>query len=260
MIVVGLGGGLGNRLAALYSTYNIKFKYKIKIKYFWFQDYNCNCKYGDLFSKYKLEISNLDIKKFIQKKDSVLRKEEIHQDIFWDTPMYATMDGESSLGRFFFNSFNKITINENVLSRINSVCLSNPRLNLIDLIGIHVRGGDLKKDLIEKRDKRKYAPPEVFFVEVEKILKKNKHQKFFLSCENAEDEDKFLSKYNKNIIKLENSTKNRNTKEGIVDAFANMVLLSKCSRIIGTKSSFSDVASYISGINKTNIEDNFKLH
>ena len=122
-------------------------------------------------------------------------------------------------------------------------------INIQNTFGIHVRGGDIKIGNIDPRDHRKYVSPETFFPIIDKILDHNNNQKFFLSCENLEDEELFINRYNKNNpIILGSCTYNRNTKKGVISGFINIILLSKCTKIFGMTSSFSGIAIHISDL------------
>lgn len=258
-ILIYLDGGLGNRLSALYSTYCIYLNHNLKMEYFWASDEFCNCDFYDLFSKSnKLnfikkdnfldildKLNKKDPSKSWRKTDRILKINEIGKIKIWHNPLNASLENYPI---DFIKSFNKIKISPEVENRADSVC------DLSAFLGVHVRGGDIKLGKQHREDKRKYVPPEVFFLYLNKSLKQN--QKFFLSCEDKEDEEKFDKKYY-NLIKLKKCTHNRNTKEGMIDGFVNMILLSRCKKIIGSVSSFSALASYVSGKHKVNVGENF---
>ena len=242
-IIVSLAGGLGNRLHTLYSAHYLTMNYGLPLKYYWHDDFGSNCNFNDLFEDERFVIiKNRDElhNNRLQLRNSTITNIELQQKIHWIHPFDARLE-HSTHSPDFTAAFNDIKLHPSIINEINNINIPE------NTFGIHVRGGDIKIGNIDPRDHRKYMPPETFFPIIDKILDHNNNQKFFLSCENLEDEELFINRYNKNnLIILGSCTYNRNTKKGVISGFINIILLSKCIKIFGMTSSFSGIAIHIS--------------
>lgn len=241
-IVVNLGGGLGNRLHTLYSCHYLTIKYGIPFSYCWRNDFDSNCKFDDIYDAQFINIVSRQEtqNRLILNSNDILLKEHLNQKVFWISPHVARFES-SPHNIDWQESFDSIPIKKSVVERINSARVPN------DCIGLHVRGGDIKaKSNIDPADTRRYAEPEKFFPYIDQYIAINNSQQFYLSCEDYEDELVFMNKYPELLfLKLDQCVYNRNTVQGVIDGFINMMLLSKCNTIIGMISSFSGFASRI---------------
>ena len=244
-IIVSLAGGLGNRLHTLYSAHYLTMNYGLPLKYCWHDDFGSGCDFNDLFDderfimiKDRAELYNYRL----EVRNSTITNIELQQRVHWVHPFNARLE-HSTHSPDFTETFNNIKLHPSIIDEVNSIYIPE------NTFGIHVRGGDIKVGNIDPRDNRKYVPPETFFPTMDEILDDNNNQKFLLSCENLEDEELFINRYNKkNLIILGSCPHNRNSKRGIICGFINIILLSKCIKIFGMSSSFSSVSVHISNL------------
>jgi hypothetical protein len=119
------------------------------------------------------------------------------------------------------------------------------QFNLAECLGVHVGRGQVaaKALLGSKNDIARCIPLQMYFDKIDEL----NPAEIFISCEDEADENAFLAKYG-DKVKVRRGEKSRGTTGGMVEAFINMMLLSKCSQILDGKSSFSRVAAYCGGI------------
>ena len=247
-ITVTCTAGLGNRLINLYSSQDIYLKYGIRFKYYWpVQECVQPAKLNDIFS-HKFEefdgdyayLTQIELQK--DKGDHVLKREELHKKIHWISPQ-ARFEEDLDLTNFK-SAFNFIKIKSDILEKSNSLPVNK------DVIGIHVRGGDLKITNDHGDDVRFISKKTMdkLLKKIETILATNKNQKFFVSCEDYYDKHIIEKKFSGNVMFLE-CERSRCSVLGIQHAIAELIILSRCSMIIGNiGSSFAGVAAMCGGI------------
>jgi len=241
-IIVVIGGGLGNKLHTLYSSYYLAMLHGIHFKYYWCNDFDSGCRFDHIFDAPFIDVvDKLDMENRVRLEgDERLTRNHLDKKVIWMTPFRALFeDDEPNLD--WDLAHKKLPLQNDIVSIINSID-AQP-----SLIGVHVRGGDIKRrSSIPIEDPRVYIKPEQFFPHIDRYLSLNSSQHFLLSCEDQEDEEIFLQRYGKSMfLKLEPCVYNRSTKQGVIDAFVNIILLSQCDTIIGMNSSFSGLASKI---------------
>jgi hypothetical protein len=117
-------------------------------------------------------------------------------------------------------------------------------------IGVHVRRGDAWNS--KRKNQFKISDDESFFKLLDEEIIKNSAVNFFLSTDSQETNTKFVSRYTNKIIYNQqkvffNSVCMYEPKYNQDDAVADLFLLSKTSKIIGSNySSFSRLSSKIS--------------
>ncbi len=108
--------------------------------------------------------------------------------------------------------------------------------------GLHIRGTD-------NHISRKYSPPGVFKEFVKKKLLQEKNAHFFLATDSKQVEKEFIDEFKERIIISRNDNIDRNSKEGIKNAFVDMICLSRTKKVYGSYySSFSTISAKLSGI------------
>ena len=251
-IVIHCSGGLGNRLTTLYSTYALTLKYGFKFKYFWDSDFGYEWKFNSLFD-YDLPLIGKNLNSGIvrnelfnesgrtHKKSEILTVQDLHSKILWLSPGHPRIENDLTYTTSSYKHiFEHISISSKLLNKINNIHIPK------NTIGIHIRGGDIKNPQnLDPNDKRRYIFPTNIFTIID-----NSSNYFFISCEDSEDQMLFKNRYSNNkIIYLENCNYDRISELGLQDAFINLILLSKCSMIIGNMgSTFSGVARMIGEI------------
>lgn len=244
-IIVSCEAGIGNRFYSLFTTHDIFLRHGIRFKYWWpivadsqeaevldfFEDRMFEVVYSE-----KKPIQNRNIK---PKGQWVLNEIDIQTSLYWDTPIarWHTDPPLSSLK----NAFDSVRVKQDIIDKVNSV-------NVTNCIGIHVRGGDLKIENPHEDDTRFVDSISITNVinHMNNILKQNKDQLFFGSCEDEEDKYVLEKEFGSAIIQLHNCEHTRSGVQSAKDAFANLILLSKCDTIIGNiGSSFAGFSALI---------------
>jgi hypothetical protein len=261
--------GLGNRLYALYTSYWAAHHFGVPLKIWWTPSTDTNCSYEDLFIT-KLEkfdgllvdvsLYHYDKERQIKVQDSYLIKNN-HRitdfDLLYDIlilganqPIRVSNHGDDDNATHIKFSFNRLEIQPQILNEISKFELQNA-------VGIHVgRGHILKKALRgSEKDIERLIPLEKYFQEIDTL---QSDKPLFISCESEQDEKAFKDRYKERII-YKPGIKSRFTKEGIKEAFINILLLSKCESILDGHSSFSKIASYIGDISIKMLKNDEKI-
>jgi len=108
------------------------------------------------------------------------------------------------------------------------------------IVGIHIRRTDNWNTM-------KYSPTNLFAEAMDKEIEKDRNVKFFLASDSMEEKIHFVNLYGDRIITSMKDV-NRNTEEGIINAFAEMNILSQTEKIYAGDSSYARISSEISGI------------
>lgn len=108
-------------------------------------------------------------------------------------------------------------------------------------IGVHIRRTD-HADLI------KHSPFENYLAQMDKCIKENPSQKFFLATDNEETKTLLTQRYGERVYTFQHNV-SRNNIEGVHGAIVELLLLSKSQKIIcSTMSSFSDTAILLGNV------------
>ncbi len=263
--------GLGNRMRTISSFIHLKEKVNADLLVLWQPDSGLNAKYHEVFmdnpnfeviqkpGKFKLlllkrgllnhtnpvirkcsRLYNQLIKGFV-KVDGFIEQEEIlkgyqfvenkvkkHQTIFVNTSS-EIIDYPEGLQTF--------KPSQQVTNRLKET-LGNFGDSTI---GFHIRRTDHRIAIAN-------SPVELFEKKINHCLTTSKNIKFFLATDDPEVEKELKSKFKSNCI-IHEKVFGRNSKAGIIDAAAEMYLLSKTKKIYGSYwSSFSIISAKISGI------------
>ncbi len=117
-----------------------------------------------------------------------------------------------------------------------------------EVIGVHIRKGDFK-GLYDGR--AGISKEEDFMERMKCLLEVNSNYKFLLCTEDEETEERFLQRFGKDkIIYFPKRFRDRNSSNGVKEAFVDILLLSKCPIIIGTfLSTFTEIAWWMGNCN-----------
>ena len=150
---------------------------------------------------------------------------------------------------FYFNKLQPVKKIREIIERESEKIDDNT-------IGLHVRRGDFQN----KKYVSRMGSDDKFFSLIEEEIKKNKNVKFFLATDGINTEDIFKRKFRDRIIIYQKREKgifhtngkkipvSRDSVIGSQDALVDIYLLSKCSKIIGTKlSTFTEWAWWFGG-------------
>jgi len=159
---------------------------------------------------------------------------------------------------------NNLRARASILESINSYTKQFSSVSeMSDLIGVHIRMGQSSEThryedyssweshqidaIVKYRSQSNYI---YFMVEMEKIWRKNTHQKFFLCADNPDIYRAFSVKYptrmGKTILHVPKTVWDRSP-EQLIGAMLDVYLLSKCNYVLGSPwSSFTELVSRLS--------------
>lgn len=265
MIIVEARGGLCNRMRTICSVIEGKREFGGTWIVLWKRYPDLNSYFSDLFEKINgLEVIDYDSLYDIKKskiKNYTLR---LISSLFKYIPGFyyiSELGSEKMCQQGTIRAFLKkhrfvyIETTQNFLSNNNYSIFKpvDPILSAVyqysnvigdNTIGVHIRRTDNVWS-IEK------SPTQLFIEMMNKEIVQNFNVNFYLSTDDKDVENELKYLFKDRIITYEKAQINRDTQEGIKDAAIDLYNLSKCTKIYGSyMSSFSDVAAYISNIEK----------
>ena len=244
--VVEVNHGLANRLACIASAICGCHILGKKIKFIWNINDACPCRFDDIFQTRLTEISNsffIDYNDdttfdplFLSASKTLLyhspyykgfSKGSPRQTNIHNIPFITGQIDDIAIG--FSRTLKKLLPVQEVLNLIPN--------DLTNTIGVHVRRGDLPW-----QDK---SPNEAFFHQIDSNLTACPTSKIYLASDSEEVKKLFKSRYQGSIICHEDIP-SRDSIQGMKLALADLLSLSRTTKIIGTwNSSFSWLASAI---------------
>lgn len=144
---------------------------------------------------------------------------------------------EPELGR----ELNRINPSPDVMARVDGFATQR---DLSHCIGVHVRRGDIAHP---KNPNRHRCIDEAQYFDFIDSLEELSNRSIFLCTESAEVADNFAARYGERIFSRPVIDKHRASIEGLQDAYADMILLGRCERIVGGFSNFSKMAALMGG-------------
>lgn len=109
-------------------------------------------------------------------------------------------------------------------------------------IGIHIRRTDNKQSIL-------HSPTYLFESRIAERIEQDADAKFYLATDSIEEEKRLKEIFGDAIITFDNKDTSRNTFQGQVDAYVELLMLSKCGELWGSYySSFSEIAARIGQI------------
>ena len=233
-------GGLGNKLTVMTSLKYIIQKYNIDpLKFIWVNNRDSYIKYSDIFKED-------DILKNIISSDSLYL---YPKTLITCQPLITSITYNFGVGcNFPVDTLKSFKFTDEIENLIN---MTIKKLDLTeDHIGIHIRVWD--KIISENKIKNIQDAIEKF----EKYVKNG--DKLYISSNSQQVFKHFINKYNaKNLFNIDRNISRSNVID-MKNSFLEMMLLSKCKKIIGTAySTFSGLAFLYSNIK--NVEDFQKI-
>lgn len=251
--------GLGNRVRGIASAYRLAKSIDEELHILWIDNHECNCSMTKLFRlpdevkvthipwipvplNIRMHIQDL-IRKFYQRKcDRVLLNEDLwdmepgfiealkKHRVYIETA--AGWDCEAD------DSFDIIQINSDIVDKAKAFWLEK-KVSAEDVVGIHIRRTDMENAEVE-------SPREAFERVIEEELNNNLNTYFYLASDDENEKDYFMNRFGIEVIITRDMEMNRESEDGIQEAMLDIVLLSMCRKIYGTKgSSFSSLAAAI---------------
>ncbi len=272
-IIAANPGGISNRIKCLISMWRLGDKYGRELLLYWPSNHTLRGKFNDLFENQFPELKKEDLKKIDKKNLKVYRAdvneipESAHEYLATDNARWILFPGEREEKQIFPSLFSTkkgndidhefegipMNIRKDILEYLKRLVPISfvreevekflKKNDLTDFVGIHARRGDF---LLGKEGLGKVSSNERFFEEIDKILKENPEQMFFLCTDCEETENLFKSKLKEKVIVYPKNNRDREnvsvTQEGLVD----LILLSKTKKILGTYlSTFTELAWWL---------------
>ena len=259
-------GGLGNRINAICSAIVFCRKNNKSLQIIWFRDQGLNCPSEELFTL-SPKLKNVAIKE-VTLSDYIMRDRPrkknlwiplVIQSFLFDRRIYDKEATEvfskkikpdfGSLENYkhiFMASYSKlwtspdmwsyIIPNKDIVAKADNITSGFGN----STIGLHIRRSD---NIIATNQ----SPTELFIEKMEQEIELDKGVQFYLASDSIDEKMKLKGLFGDKIITLENDA-NRDTKEGIIDAFTEILILSCTKKIYGSaQSSFSELAHSLSG-------------
>lgn len=260
-------GGLGNRLRAICSCIVFCTEHNMSLDIIWFRDHGLNCPFDHLFELspilHNVTIRNPKLIDYVVN-DNPRRRNlwlpKIFQKFRYDRRIYMpellSYNSNKDLVKQNFSKFKNIfmvscgiywekpdmwkyiVVNPMILKKVDSI------LEEIgdNIIGVHVRRTDSVESIT-------YSPSKLFKEYIDKELKQDSNVKFYLASDSLEEKTYFKNIYGDNLVtSLVNV--DRNSKEGICNAFVELLVLSKSKKMYAGHSSFADLASCIGNVER----------
>ncbi len=224
-------GGLAGRLRCLINSISISEKTDRKVLLYWEKNSACNCDFSDLFDNHFYKIKKEELRNIVKQKDFQIYKDRIdlEKKFVLVEDLIEYIDFSKVLG-----ILKELKINKEIQKKVNEFKLPKK------IIGIHIRKGDFKNI-----DVGIVSTDEKFIEEIRKEIESNAKVKFFLATEDKETEDKFKRIFGESIISYPKITREREDEGSVKEALIEMLLLSKCKKILGSfKSTFNEFAWY----------------
>jgi len=248
-------GGLSNRINSLASSIRIAEKTKRNLLLCWPKDLVCNCNFSDLFENDIKEISKEELRKII--KNNRIQVLNRFQNLKFKKKVIIISDGcfdcfskEDLLFKFekidkeiqkkISEALKKLKIKKSIQKKINQFSKENFKK---EVVGVHVRRGDYK---LLTHNVGGISSNERFMEEIKKEISMNPKIKFFIATEDKETEDKFRKMFGKIIISYPKKTRIKEQEGAVKEALIELLLLSKCKKILGSfRSTFTELPWFL---------------
>jgi hypothetical protein len=249
-------GGLANRIFAITAAISFCKDNGVCLKVYWFRDRGMGARFVDLFNiSSKLDnVEIIDAKwyhfLYDRPRKTNLWLPKIYQKISFDKSLYEHEEYDVVLKclsydsvylvqwcQFYKRNIDLLTIYpcDNIRRIVDQRMFKNG-----NIIGIHIRRTDNMLSI-------QNSPDELFVRLMREEISRNKDVRFYLASDSDETKRKMLCEFSDRII-ISNNFLNRSTKMGIIDAYIELLLLSKCSKIYGSYgSTYSMLASLLNG-------------
>lgn len=258
--------GLGNRLRAMASAAAIAKATERELVVIWEPDHHCECRLSDLYDYKGAVIEEAFATEAKAKELSVFNYMEIEDGAEKDTPIIIT-PGKDVYARSAYVLNSDLTDWDKENKFLRELIPTNQVLDLVrpfdvsNRVAVHVRmeaGKGLDHnayDSVENwtqeghdelhfwREKSHYSH---FVKRIDQLIKEDPSVRIFLATDLAENYQAFEKYYGEKLAYLNRDVYDR-SKEQIIYALADAMLLSGCNRLLGsTWSSFSEIAIRLS--------------
>lgn len=260
MIIIEPCAGLGNRLLALTSAYEMGKQLGREVKVVWKREAGCNIRSGDLFTFSGVEVVDISENGIRREPFSTLMGNRVKEKLRGTAGRFVECDeiegwkktegfgkiasvieeepviyikSYTNLCEINADSFRFLTPAQEVWRRGKTVF---DRIGK-DTVGVHIRRTD-HTDAVSNS-------PLSLFIDKMREEAAERETVFYVTTDDAEVLDELRSKFpDGNLIVYEGKVLDRDSKTGIQDALVDMLCLSKCRKIIGSYlSTFSLIPS-----------------
>ncbi len=263
-------GGLGNRLYAICSAVAYCKDHRKTLKIIWFRDHNLNCPVSELFSlcpdSGQVELRdagwsdlvlrdnprrrNLWIPRYFQRFlfDRRIYESEVYMAMLAKDKKENLFGDLTPFRHVFMVSYWYFYTTESMWRPIvvhpqiaDIVCATMKKMDGKRTVGVHIRRTDHIYAIKE-------SPTELFIRKMEdEIARYGEAVCFYLASDSQEVKEEIGSRFGSKVVMMERPAC-RNSREGIIDGFAELQILSRTDKIYASsKSSFSELAHFFSG-------------
>ncbi|MFR4128824.1 MAG: Nodulation protein Z (NodZ) [Roseburia inulinivorans] len=266
MIIIEPCAGLGNRMLALASAYEMAKKLDRKLMVIWKHEAGCNICSKDLFDISHIQVIDIGENGWKKEPIETLKGNYIKRKYRGIASSFVECDEieKWKVEGGYHKIEEKIAMQKTIyIKSYTNLCeISRASFEILKpaeaviqrgknifekisekTVGVHIRRTD-HKDAIEK------SPLELFYDRMEDEIEKH-DANFYVTTDDAEVLMKLKSQFSeKRLIIYEDKILDRNSTIGIQDALVDMICLSKCRKIIGSyRSTFSLIPSIMGEIN-----------
>lgn len=260
-------GGLGNRLRAICSAIVYCKEHNKSLEIIWFKDKGLNCPYDKLFSlspkSTLVSIKNPSFTDYLLK-DHPRKKNlwipELFQYMLFDKRIYmkelVSYPSNEYLLKQDLSSYNNIYMvscgiywkNDEMWTYIQPNSAIETKVDTLiremksNVVGIHIRRTDCEESIM-------HCPRNLFEDSIDKEILNDRDVTFYLASDSLEEKKYFKEKYGDRIVTSLHESR-RDTPEGIQEAFMELLILSKTKKIYAGYSSFADLASSMTGVER----------
>lgn len=267
------GGGLGNRILAMSSGFNLARDCNVdRIVLLWRNNNECGCEYEDVFAGMPLpcEVKTIHFEKESYKK--LLKEFKLHRVLkkFFHTLGYnifrksvknvqlPTEQGKNDISDWkslkdivnnpakdkhyveaYYEFYGKVSLdgirfNKDISDKLEAFKRKNG-----EYIAMHIRRTDNENAI-------KNSPTELFFEKVKVLVAQNPERKIYVATDDMAILEQLKDKYPENILSEASGAADRKSREGIRFALYEMLILANARRIYASfGSTFSLIANLI---------------
>lgn len=250
-------GGLANRIFAVTAAISFCKDRGVYLKVYWFRDKGMGAKFVDLFNlSQKLDnVEIIDAKWFHFLYDRPRKRNlwlpKVYQKISFDKVLYEYEEEDAVMKCLSYDSvylvqwcqFYKHNIDLSAIYPCDSIkrIVDQRMFKNGNIIGIHIRRTD---NILSIQN----SPDELFVRLMREEINRDKDVRFYLASDSEDVKKKMFHEFSDKIITYDNLL-DRSTKAGVTDAYVELLLLSRCTKIYGSfGSTYSILASSLNGI------------
>lgn len=260
-------GGLANRMKAIDAAVALAREAEAHLHIIWFKDKGLNCRFDQLFEP--LDIKNVTLKEATWRDKLIFdrpRKKNFHVPRIFQRILFDACIYEQEATQLFYQQFDYLSwIKEKNNAYIASCVYFYPQTlyplfrifrpnkaigEQIDAccrkftsttIGIHIRRTDNVGSITN-------SPTELFIGRMNDEIGKDNQCRFYLATDSEEEKKRLKAIFGERVITSPRAA-DRNSIGGMQDALAELYILSRTNKILGSiQSSYSETAAQISGI------------